>query len=64
MAFNSVVDDYKNDIKLDQNSAPLSDSISNISWAYGSGTIFAAASWDGSLRIYEVGQSQFGPSIT
>jgi mRNA export factor len=57
------MDEYKNDIKLDQNSPPLADSISSISWAYNIGPIFAATSWDGSLKIYEVSQAQFGPSI-
>lgn len=64
MAFVSTNnDDYKNDIKLDNSAAPLPDAISSISWAPTSDNVFAATSWDGTMRVYEVQQGQFGLTI-
>ena len=57
-------DDYNNDIKPDQNCQPLPESISCIDWASSNlGSVFACSFWDGSLRIYEVVNNGYSPSI-
>ncbi|CAM6006158.1 unnamed protein product [Sphagnum balticum] len=58
------LDDYKNDIKPDQSTTPFNDSFSSIAWSPTLGPIFASTSWDGELRVYEVGQTQMGPAIS
>ncbi len=46
-------DDYINDIRPDNNSLPLPDSLSSIDWApINMGNIFACTCWDGTLQIY------------
>ena len=48
-------DDYNNDIRPDNNSLPLPDSVSSIDWApLNLGNIFACTCWDGTLRVYEL----------
>jgi hypothetical protein len=48
-------DDYINDIRPDNNSVPLSDSVSSIEWApLSMGNIFACVCWDGTLQVYEM----------
>ena len=64
MALNPSHDDYTNDIKPDGNCLPLPDSISCIDWApLNIGNIFTCCFWDGSLRVYEVSNNGFSPSI-
>ena len=60
----STTDDYKTDIKTDNNCPPLTDTISDISWVTGQqANIFAATCWDGNLRLFEVIQGAYGSSI-
>lgn len=66
MAFisTSCPDDYGKDIKPDQNNPPLPQSLSSIAWSPSISTVFAATFWDGSLKLFEITQSQIGLSIT
>lgn len=56
-------DDYKNDIKPDASVPALTDAFSNISWAPTIPQVFAATTWNGELRIFEITSSGFGPTI-
>jgi hypothetical protein len=63
MSFGTVNDDYNNDIKPDNSCSQLTDSISSISWANNLGPIFAATTWDGFLKIYEVANNGYSANI-
>lgn len=59
-----IQDDYKNDIKPGPNCAPFDEAISHIAWAPTIPNVFAATTWSGQLRVYEVGSSSYGCAIT
>lgn len=56
--------DYLNDIRPDNNSLPLPDSVSCIDWAPANlGNIFACTCWDATLQIYELVNNGFSFSL-
>ncbi len=60
---NNAADDYLKDIKTDNSLTPFEDSVSNICWANNIGPFIATSSWDGYLRVFEVQNAQYGPSL-
>lgn len=60
---NSLIDDYKGDVKPDQSVPPINEAFSSISWAPNVPQVFAATSWDGEMRIFEVSQNGYGAAI-
>ena len=55
--------DYNNDVKPSNTCPPLSESISDIAWISNQvANVFAATTWDGNLRVFEV-QTGYGNAI-